>query len=137
MSRGQRKVSIGMSAVFLLTISVLPFTEAMSQSATPLPYKTAMEHAQLAVNATTLDAIQMHLHHVLNCLEGRSGKDFDAAAGNPCNGHGALQALKKGTADWIRALNSIALARVGVKLHDEKPAHYVAEAVFAILSEGK
>lgn len=101
------------------------------------PYETAIEHAKLAVKAGTLEAVQMHLHHVLNCLEGEHGKDFDAAAGNPCNGRGALETLKKGTANWIRANNSIALARVGVILHDEKPAHYVAEAVLAILSESK
>ncbi len=98
------------------------------------PYETAIDHAKLAVEAKTLDATQMHLHHVLNCLEGQTGQDFDAAAGNPCNGLGALDSLKKGTADWLRANNSIALARVGVTLHDEKPAHFVAEAVLAILS---
>ena len=87
--------------------------------------------------AKDLKMIQMHLHHVLNCLEGKTGKDFDASFGNPCNGQGALETLKKDSPNWIRTNNSITLAKVGVKLQDEKPTRLVAEAVYAILSEGK
>lgn len=101
------------------------------------PYHTAIKHAEFAVKAKDLEMIQMHLHHVLNCLEGKSGKDFDASFGNPCNGQGALETLKKDTPNWKRTINSIALAKVAVKLNSEKPARLVAEAVYAILSAGK
>ena len=101
------------------------------------PFQTAMKHAELAVNAKTLKEVQMHLHHVLNCLEGKSGKEYDASFGDPCNGKGALEMLKEGTADRVRADNAIGLAQVGVKLQDEKPARLVAQAVYAILSERK
>ena len=101
------------------------------------PFQTAMKHAEMAVNATSLKEVQMHLHHVLNCLEGKSGKDFNASFGDPCNGKGALETLKKGAPDRVRADNAIALAQVGVKLQDEKPAGLVAQAVYAILSESK
>ena len=101
------------------------------------PYQTAMKHAELAVNAKSVIEIQMHLHHALNCLEGKSGKDYNASFGDPCNGHGALATLKKGTPEMVRADNAIALARVGVTLKDEKPTRLVAQAVYAILSESK
>lgn len=133
--RKRKLFGAGAILLLLLVTAVSPTTVHGAAKTSGNPYETAVDHAELAVKANTLDGIHMHLHHVLNCLEGDNGKDFDAAAGNPCNGRGALETLKKGTADWIRATNSIALSRVGVKLHDEKPAHYVAEAVLAILSE--
>ena len=101
------------------------------------PFQTAMKHADMAANAKSVKEIQMHLHHILNCLEGKSGKEYDASFGDPCNGTGALEMLKEGTANRVRADNAIALAQVGVKLQDEKPARLVAQAVYAILSEGK
>jgi hypothetical protein len=61
----------------------------------------------------------------------------NASFGDPCNDRGALTTLKKGTPDLVRADNAIALARVGVNLKDEKPARFVAQAVYAILSESK
>ncbi len=101
------------------------------------PFQTAMKHAELAANAKSVKEIQMHLHHVLNCLEGKSGKDYNASFGDPCNGQGALATLKNGTPGMVRADNAILLARVGINLQDEKPARLVAEAVHAILSESK
>jgi hypothetical protein len=101
------------------------------------PFQTATKHAEMAVNATSLKEVQVHLHHVLNCLEGKSGKDYNASFGDPCHGQGALETIKKGAADRTRADNAIALAQVGVKLQDEKPARLVAQAVYAILSESK
>ena len=101
------------------------------------PFQTAVKHAELAANAKSVKEIQMHLHHVLNCLEGKSGKDYNASFGDPCNGQGALTTLKNGAPGMVRADNAIALARVGINLQDEKPARLVAEAVHAILSESK
>ena len=49
---------------------------------------TAAQHAGLAVQSTDLAMTQMHLHHVVNCLVGPTGKGFDAAAGNPCKDQG-------------------------------------------------
>jgi len=50
---------------------------------------TATYHAgELPPKATTLAGVQLHLHHVLNCLEGPAGADFSAAAGDPCQRQG-------------------------------------------------
>jgi len=59
----------------------------MSQIQTEL--KTATFHSgELAQRVNALAGVQLHLHHVLNCLEGTGGADFFAAAGNPCQGQG-------------------------------------------------
>ncbi len=108
-----------------------------SVSQTEDPYHTAIKHADFAEKAANLKDIQMHLHHVLNCLEGKKGKEFDASYGNPCQGEGALQTLDKGSANMIRTNNCIDLAKVGIRLHEEKPARLVAETVYTILMEGK
>lgn len=42
-------------------------------------------HADMALDATELEAAHLHLHHVTDCLEGSAGKDFDAKAVNPCH----------------------------------------------------
>lgn len=101
------------------------------------PFELAVKHAGLAAKATEITTIREHLQHALNCLEGSGGQDFKAMPANPCTGQGAVDTLSKGSADLIRARKSIALARVGVTLHDREPAHYVAEAIHAILTEGQ
>ena len=49
----------------------------------------AATHAGLASKAGDLHGVQMHLHHVLNCLVGPDGKGFDKAEANPCAQAGA------------------------------------------------
>jgi len=48
----------------------------------------AAQHAGLAAASTYTSTLQTHLHHVVNCLEGPDGDDFDKDAGNPCEGKG-------------------------------------------------
>jgi hypothetical protein len=50
----------------------------------------AINHARLARNATTLDDLRTHIHHVINIIEGEGGADFDASFGNPGDGIGVL-----------------------------------------------
>jgi hypothetical protein len=50
--------------------------------------KTALTHAGFASKYDTLKEVDLHLHHVLNCLVGSKDSRFDAAAGNPCQGQG-------------------------------------------------
>ena len=109
------------------------FATAYAQA--PNPFSTAAEHAGKAADAKDLTAIHLHLQHVLNCLEGSTGRDYKKVADNPCTGKGALQTLPMGSANLVRSQKAIALARVGVTLHDVPPSHYVAQAVHAILTE--
>jgi hypothetical protein len=101
----------------------------------PSPFVLATKYAGIAAQAKQLALIHQHLQYVLNCLEGPTGPDYKEAAGNPCTGPGALQTLPEGSANRVRAQKAIALARVGVTLHDVSPAHYVAQAIHDILIE--
>jgi hypothetical protein len=104
---------------------------------TPNPFSTAAEHAGKAAQAKDLGEIHQHLQKVLNCLEGPTGEDFKARAGDPCSGEGALHTLPKGSLNLVRARKVIALAREGVKLREVPAAHYVARAIKAILAEDR
>ncbi|MGD0970797.1 MAG: hypothetical protein ABSA04_05245 [Desulfobaccales bacterium] len=46
-----------------------------------------------------------------------------------------MQTLPEHSGNRVRAQKAIALARVGVTLHGKLPAHYVARAIYAILTE--
>jgi hypothetical protein len=120
---------VALGTIMLGTMSVTVGAQA------PNPFLTAAEHAEMAAKAKDLGEIHQHLQNVLNCLEGSTGKDFKAWAGNPCTGKGALQTLPKGSLNLVRARKVIALAREGVKLQDVPPAHCVARAIKAILAE--
>ncbi|MHB1543176.1 MAG: hypothetical protein ACYCVU_01105 [Gammaproteobacteria bacterium] len=54
--------------------------------------RVATIHAGLAVDMHRIALIHLHLHHVINCLVGVRGRQFDPRAGNPCRGlgHGAI-----------------------------------------------
>ncbi len=51
--------------------------------------QTAQTHAGFAAGYNTIAEVELHLHHVVNCLEGPQGKNFYAASGNVCQGQGA------------------------------------------------
>ena len=51
---------------------------------------TAIQHANLALNSTTLDDVLAHTHHVLNIIEGADGPNYDASFGDPGDGLGVL-----------------------------------------------
>jgi hypothetical protein len=50
--------------------------------------KTTQVHAANAARAETLRDSLWHLGHVVNCLEGAGGKNYDTKNLNPCQGQG-------------------------------------------------
>jgi hypothetical protein len=50
---------------------------------------TAAAHAGMAAGADNFKTLHFHIQHVINCLEGKSGADFNAGPGNPCDDMGA------------------------------------------------
>jgi hypothetical protein len=78
---------VGMCAAVLGAPMLAGGQDLISQIQTEL--KTATFHAsELGQRATALAGVQLHTHHVLNCLEGPNGADFFAQAANPCSGQG-------------------------------------------------
>jgi len=121
-----------------LAISLLTFGVALA----PLPAAadaaseivTAAQHAGLAAQSATIDAVHMHLHHTLNCLVGPNGMDFDKNELNPCknSGNGAIP----DTADAAKqkALEAAAdKARAGLKENDLAAAQKDASDTEAML----
>ncbi len=113
---------------------------AQSAGSTDAQIKTAISHAGFASKAEALDGVHQHLHHVLNCLEGPQGKQFDSAAGDPCKGqgNGVLPDIKaKGGEDTQYYMTSLAaeIARQGIASNNLTQAKTNARGVSLILQD--
>ncbi|MEO6877730.1 MAG: hypothetical protein ABI205_04565, partial [Gemmatimonadaceae bacterium] len=118
-------------ATLFAAFAVLAPTTAHAQA--PTSVHTAADHAGYAAKAADLATMKKHMHHALNCLQGKSGKDYDAAAGDPCKGVGTTYAA--GSASEIKVQEAIRLLVVGETLDDMKAAQHVAQAVQEVLEE--
>src|SRR5438034_9698358 len=49
---------------------------------------TALTHAGVAAGYDAVAEVQLHLHHLVNCLEGAARKHYHMGAGNRCPGQG-------------------------------------------------
>ncbi len=49
---------------------------------------TATFHANAAAGYNALKEIELHLHHVVNCIEGKNGKNYFKPSGDVCEGRG-------------------------------------------------
>lgn len=74
--------------------------------------RTARTHATYAAQSEILRGVREHLGHVVNCLEGPRGKNFDAKNDNPCQGQGSgvipdlESAVRSGQTGASRALEA-------------------------------
>jgi hypothetical protein len=85
-----------------------------------LELKTTITHVGEAAKAESLSAVQEHLGHVVNCIEGTKGKNFNASWGNPCEGQGNgilvdLKTAQGGAAVLPTAQRAEAAAMAGLK----------------------
>jgi len=92
---------------------------------------TALAHAEMAVAAKDLKTVDMHLHHVVNCIVGPKGRGFDASAGDPCKdmGDGALNDSTMDKALHAKLEGVLHEADRGLKDKSYDGAKKVAEAV--------
>src|SRR5256712_14219997 len=58
---------------------------------------TASTHAGFAAQYDAVAEVELHLHHVVNCLEGSAGKNYNIGAGEVRSGpeHGIIAVLKR------------------------------------------
>lgn len=82
-------------AVLLLAVAAGGFAPSLSLAQAPTAVArvkaevaTAKAHAGFARSATTLADYQLHMGHVLNCIEGRGGRNFNARWAHVCEGMG-------------------------------------------------
>ena len=99
---------------------------------------TALQHVGFSLSQTAVAGALMHLHHVVNCLEGRSGANFDQSKGYPCNnqGNGIVNDVGDGLLKVLaEAADSIAVA--GTQYTDLETVHAAGNAVKALLEQIK
>ena len=87
--------------------------------------KTAQVHAANAARAETMRDSLWHLGHVVNCMEGSRGKNYDANNANPCQGQGTgiipdLEAMggqagASSALDTVRKADTLALETLKLK----------------------
>lgn len=96
---------------------------------------TATAHAGMAMGAADLATARAHLHHVVNCLVGPSGKGFDAKAEDPCKGmgNGAIVDSKGDVAAVDRLNAALGQAEHGLKATTLDATHADARQVMETL----
>ncbi|HVO32633.1 MAG TPA: hypothetical protein VMU17_01880 [Elusimicrobiota bacterium] len=99
------------------------------------PISTAAAHAGMAAGASSAPLVQAHLQHVINCLEGPSGADFNAGPGNPCQdlGEGAIPASAPDKREALKAV--VAKAKLAMKETDIVKAKVMAAEIQADLAK--
>lgn len=121
----------------LLLACALPLAAQASDAnaAASKQVATAAAHAGMALGASELDMVHAHLHHVVNCLVGPSGKAFDAKAADPCKGMGEGAIVDaKGDAPMVARLHSaLSEAEQGLKATTLESAHADAKKVMSTL----
>ncbi|HEV8338993.1 MAG TPA: hypothetical protein VGR25_04970, partial [bacterium] len=81
-------VTLVISGVSLL-LPLVAFGKVPAVDAARTQLTTAIFHSgELAQRGTAIAGTQLHLRHVINCLEGDKGPNFTQAAGYPCQGQG-------------------------------------------------
>ncbi|MDE2248285.1 MAG: hypothetical protein KGM46_05155 [Pseudomonadota bacterium] len=94
-------------------------------------------HAGMALAATDLNVVHMHLHHVINCLVGPAGKAFDAHQADPCKGmgQGALVDARGDAATEASLRMALADAEHGLKTSTLAGAHADAQKALTALRQ--
>jgi hypothetical protein len=80
----RRTIIVPLSALFAMFVAAGAIANTTAQK----EIATAITHAGYAEKMTDITKLHQHLHHVINCLVGSRGAEYDAQAGNPCQGMG-------------------------------------------------
>ena len=119
----------------LLLAAALPMLAQETDTAVSKQIGTASAHAGMALGATDLKTAHTHLHHVINCLVGPSGKGFDAQEADPCKGQGqgAIVDAKGDAASESKVHTALTQAEHGLKSTTLDGAHADAQQVLTTL----
>ena len=115
----------GLPALLLALALPVAAQTAGANGAASKQITTAGAHAGMAMGAADLATTHAHLHHVVNCLVGPSGKGFDAKAEDPCKGmgQGAIVDAKGDAAVEARLHTALGHAEQGLKATTLDAAH--------------
>lgn len=99
---------------------------------------TAITHARNSAASDAMSAATSHLGHVLNCIEGTRGKNFNGSWGHVCQGQGDgilvdIKGAKNAGSVMVVLEAADGLAVAGVKGKDLAAVQYAARGVAALL----
>lgn len=135
-------LAMGMLGLLFLTTA---FAADMT-SAAQRELQTATTHAGLAAGYSTVRDIELHLHHVVNCIEGKKGKNYFKPSGDVCEGmgNGLLSDLKDSGMAGAHALpyaeiaSTVAMRGIAMGMNkDVARAKASAQAAKVILEQAK
>ena len=128
-----------MPALLLACAIPMAVQAAEGSSAASKEVATATAHAGMALGATDVNMVHTHLHHVINCLVGPAGGDFDSSAGNPCKdmGQGALADAKGHVAVEGTLHTAVREAKEGLQATKLDSAQADAKKVLSTLQNAK
>jgi hypothetical protein len=131
----------------LITLSLMAWTlaedyeeeaETAADNGAVTQLETAIAHANNSLNTGEFEGAHRHLGHVLNCIEGEGGENFNPDWGNPCAGQGvgiindiAGHPAEEEMRLLVEAANGLALA--GVNTDSLETVHSAAAGVRALL----
>lgn len=97
----------------------------------------ALMQAKMGSKAMSLKQVDTHLHRILNCLEGRKGMEFDAKAGDPCMGKGAMNDYKGGIFGRTELQQAMQDAHYGLMTKQASIARNASDLAMHSLSAAK
>lgn len=113
-----------------------PAAQASNKAETQL--RTAIDHAKNSAGSGAMASAVSHLGHVLNCIEGTKGKNFNASWGHVCQGQGEgiltdIKGAKNANNLTLVLEAADSLATGGVKAKDLSAVQNAARGVGALL----
>ncbi len=143
----KRGVVVMVAAVAVLVLIGGGVLGAMMTSQATQELDTALLHAKFAAGYNSTAEIELHLHHVVNCIEGKSGKNYFKPSGDVCEGfkgNGLLADLKdSGMAGahalpYVEIADSVALWGLAQGMRkDVGRAKVAAQVAASILAQAK
>ena len=128
---------------FLISYAIVDSIAASPVDQAKKEIDTAIYHAKASADASSIGDMKSHLKHVINCMEGPEGKNFDSAEANPCKGqgNGIIPDLNASGSEGAEALghaqeaNNIAVASEGES--DFHTLHGKLDEIISHLEEAK
>lgn len=115
-----------------------PTPAAASGAKTETQLRTAIDHARNSAGSGAMASAVSHLGHVLNCIEGTRGKNFNSSWGHVCQGQGDgiltdIKGAKNGENVMLVLEAADSLATSGVKARDLTAVQNAARGTGALL----
>ena len=97
----------------------------------------ALMQAKQGSKAMSLQQVDTHLHRIVNCLVGHHGVGFDASAGDPCMGKGAINDFHGGRVGRDSLAQALEDAQYGLMTKRANIARNAADLAIHSLHEAK